>query len=402
VKQMTAHNDVMRSDRLKQVMQEIDPTFDEKNYGFSRFSKFVSEAASKGLIHLTKLDSGQFEVALGAGVAEPAADRAGGPREPREREKPREARPPREPRRGLGEAFGLLKQALGRFGGDKPVPADELRDTMVELKGGESAQLEPEKFPGLLRKAHDAEIIDLSKEDDGAYAVKLREEAARRTERLPERQPDVVSEPVMDAEPRPAAEAHPAAGAAPAVPARSARFRRGSRGGAPRAGAPEVPKIGVVEVDPNYTPPPRQEYVPPRTDPVVRPVSSAPVVPAEGERGERPERGDRGESRGRRRGGRGGRGRRADGGDRERADRPPRSDRGPREERSEGERGGRSRRGGGGRGRGEQGASDDTPRSEPRPAPEPKGAPAAKPPAAPDHEGEGFWSRVKRGLTGGA
>jgi len=46
VKQMTAHNDVMRSDRLKQVMQEIDPTFDEKNYGFSRFSKFVSEAAS--------------------------------------------------------------------------------------------------------------------------------------------------------------------------------------------------------------------------------------------------------------------------------------------------------------------------------------------------------------------
>src|SRR5215475_13353324 len=33
VKQMTAHNDVMRSDRLKQVMQEIDPSFDEKNSG---------------------------------------------------------------------------------------------------------------------------------------------------------------------------------------------------------------------------------------------------------------------------------------------------------------------------------------------------------------------------------
>ncbi|HEY6854046.1 MAG TPA: NYN domain-containing protein, partial [Gemmatimonadales bacterium] len=175
VKQMTAHNDVMRSDRLKQVMQEIDPTFDEKNYGFSRFSKFVSEAAAKGLIHLTKLDSGQFEVALGPGVAEPAAGREPGQRESRERDKPREPRPPREPRRGLGEAFGLLKQALGRFGGDKPVSADELRDTMVELKGGESAQLEPEKFPGLLRKAHDAEIIDLSKEGDGAYAVKLRD-----------------------------------------------------------------------------------------------------------------------------------------------------------------------------------------------------------------------------------
>src|SRR5258706_414304 len=220
VKQMTAHNDVMRSDRLKQVMQEIDPTFDEKNYGFSRFSKFVSEAASKGLIHLTKLDSGQFEVALGADVAEPAAGRDAGPREAREPagDKPREARPPREPRRGLGEAFGLLKQALGRFGGNKPVPADELRDTMVELKGGESTQLEPEKFPGLLRKAHDAEVIDLSKEDDGAYAVKLREEAARRTSRIPERQPDAVAEPVRDAEAvRPAPEAQPPTPPTPTV-----------------------------------------------------------------------------------------------------------------------------------------------------------------------------------------
>src|SRR5207302_627856 len=68
VKQMTAHNDVMRSDRLKQVMQEIDPTFDEKDAGFSRFSKFVVEAAHKGLINLNKLDNGQYEIALGAGV----------------------------------------------------------------------------------------------------------------------------------------------------------------------------------------------------------------------------------------------------------------------------------------------------------------------------------------------
>src|SRR2546425_4577124 len=65
---MTAHNDVMRSDRLKQVMQEIDPTFNEKDVGFSRFSKFVVEAAHKGLIHLTKLDNGQYEISLGPGV----------------------------------------------------------------------------------------------------------------------------------------------------------------------------------------------------------------------------------------------------------------------------------------------------------------------------------------------
>src|SRR5689334_5150610 len=77
VKQMTAHNDVMRSDRLKQVMQEIDPTFNEKDVGFSRFSKFVLEAAHKGLINLSKLDNGQYEIALGPGVPGAAAQPAG-------------------------------------------------------------------------------------------------------------------------------------------------------------------------------------------------------------------------------------------------------------------------------------------------------------------------------------
>src|SRR5512142_36315 len=65
VKQMTAHNDVMRSDRLKQVMQEIDPSFDEKDAGFSRFSKFVQEAAHRGLIVTTRLDNGQYEIGFG-------------------------------------------------------------------------------------------------------------------------------------------------------------------------------------------------------------------------------------------------------------------------------------------------------------------------------------------------
>src|SRR5256884_287892 len=85
VKQMTAHNDVMRSDRLKQGMQEIDPTFDEKDAGFSRFSKFVVEAAPKGLIPLTKLDNGQDEIALGAGGPRACGPggRAGGAAPPR-------------------------------------------------------------------------------------------------------------------------------------------------------------------------------------------------------------------------------------------------------------------------------------------------------------------------------
>ena len=190
VKQMTAHNDVMRSDRLKQVMQEIDPSFNEKDIGFSRFSKFVLEAAHRGLISLTKLDNGQYELSLGPEVAGAAAQPTSRP--PREAEpqpvRERQAGGEGRQRRGagggsggggggfsLGEAFGVLKQALGRLGaGEHAVSADAVRDTMLEMTGGPAAPLEPERFPKLLRQAHDAEIIDLAKEEDGAYAVKLR------------------------------------------------------------------------------------------------------------------------------------------------------------------------------------------------------------------------------------
>ena len=64
VQRMKRNNDVMRSDRLKQVMQEIDSTFDEKNLGISKFSRFCQEAAQRGLLTVTKLDNGQLEVDL--------------------------------------------------------------------------------------------------------------------------------------------------------------------------------------------------------------------------------------------------------------------------------------------------------------------------------------------------
>jgi len=62
VQRMKRNNDVMRSDRLKQVMQEIDNSFDEKNLGISKFSRFCQEAAQRGLLTVTKLDNGQLEV----------------------------------------------------------------------------------------------------------------------------------------------------------------------------------------------------------------------------------------------------------------------------------------------------------------------------------------------------
>lgn len=64
VKRMQDNDDVMRSDRLKQVMQEIDSGFNEKELGYSKFSKFCHDAAQKGLIRVAKLENGQLEVGL--------------------------------------------------------------------------------------------------------------------------------------------------------------------------------------------------------------------------------------------------------------------------------------------------------------------------------------------------
>ena len=75
INRMVQNHDVMRSDRLKQVMQEIDSGFDEKDLGMSKFSKFCQEAAHKGLIRATKLENGQLEVSPVS--ASPSAARPG-------------------------------------------------------------------------------------------------------------------------------------------------------------------------------------------------------------------------------------------------------------------------------------------------------------------------------------
>ncbi len=100
ITRMQKNGDVMRSDRLKQVMQEIDATFDEKDLGMSKFSRFCMEASQKGLLHVHKLENGQLEVgpprgkggtsgiagesALAAAVAAPGSERSEGEREERE------------------------------------------------------------------------------------------------------------------------------------------------------------------------------------------------------------------------------------------------------------------------------------------------------------------------------
>ncbi len=68
VGRMKRSGDVMRSDRLKQVMQEIDSTFDEKDLGMAKFSRFVQEAVQRGLLSATKLENGQLEIGLPSGA----------------------------------------------------------------------------------------------------------------------------------------------------------------------------------------------------------------------------------------------------------------------------------------------------------------------------------------------
>ena len=77
---MTARGDVMRSDRLKQVMIEIAPDFDESNLGYRKFSKFLFAAANKGLLRIERGENGQYSVAPPdeAGAAKAPAAKAKG------------------------------------------------------------------------------------------------------------------------------------------------------------------------------------------------------------------------------------------------------------------------------------------------------------------------------------
>jgi uncharacterized protein (TIGR00288 family) len=285
VAQMVRNGDVMRSDRLKQVMQQIDPNFDERNAGFNRFSKFVLEAGQRGVVTVTKLDNGQFEVGPGSApvtaATAPAAPapprereaeyrngrddgrgrrgRRGRGRE-RERERPEGGREgaPREPGRprpsdgtlSLARAFQLMTQALTELRGT--VGHEALRLRMSALHGREDPLLDPARFPRLLRQANDAEIADVRKVGEDDYEI-----SPRRGALLPPLAP-APTPPALPVEAESAPSAvppstlEPVGAEDPAGAGRDnglrfgVRFRRGSRGGLRTA---EYPLVGVVQVD---------------------------------------------------------------------------------------------------------------------------------------------------------
>ena len=118
VGRMKKNGDVMRSDRLKQVMQDIDASFDEKDLGMAKFSRFVQEAANRGLLSIAKLENGQLEIDLPAGVlpGEPRAARPEAAAAVVTEAGSEEARP-RRGRRGRG--------GRGRDREDRPVRSEQ-------------------------------------------------------------------------------------------------------------------------------------------------------------------------------------------------------------------------------------------------------------------------------------
>jgi uncharacterized protein (TIGR00288 family) len=259
--QMEERDDVMRSDRLKQVMLEIDPGFQERTYGFSKFSRFLSEASSRGLVVLKRLENGQYEVhrsksdeprAEGSGSAAPRLrekrDRREGRRSDDRPESPakerkaargqdsrraraddgkrgakKDARPgdeagskvaeeKREPRgkepEDLAEdplkaAYVLLHSTVSELverSGKEAVRDSDVKRRMLALNPSfDESELGFGKFSRFLRQAHDHEIVDLRKRDTGNYEVSL----TKRDERQ-----EVVSR-VEEAPGREAAEVRP-------------------------------------------------------------------------------------------------------------------------------------------------------------------------------------------------
>ncbi len=199
VQKMRESGDVMRSDRLKQVMLSIDPTFAEKDAGFNRFSKFVLEASRRGLVTVTKLENGQHEVDVGPNAnvmpASAAVDEAGADASKKSPPKPRRRRGPRRAPASasshpltLTETFDLLKEALQKLGavGAHSTDAEQVRETILEMSGDAAdPTLDVKRFPRVLRQAHDAGLIELVKDDGDVYLLKLAPGATEETEATP-------------------------------------------------------------------------------------------------------------------------------------------------------------------------------------------------------------------------
>jgi uncharacterized protein (TIGR00288 family) len=229
---MASTGDAMRTDRLKQVMLSLDPGFNEKEIGYSKFSKFVAEADKKGLVKLNKLPDGQYEISVdGSGTPQEVVAERREPRRDRDRSRDRgrgrrdgadssRGDAPAETRRPAPEPLSLKEEPTPVPALQTPAPAERVvastpaaapaakaatEGTAIERavsllqravralgKGASGARdgdvkrrmLEMDesfdesglgfsKFSRFLRQAHDMEAIDLVRVDSGQYEVRM-------------------------------------------------------------------------------------------------------------------------------------------------------------------------------------------------------------------------------------
>ncbi len=214
VARMASRGDVMRSDRLKQVMMELSPGFDERNLGFKKFSKFVAEAANKGLLKIARRENGQYEVAppgdrgseragRGAGRGGERAGNGGergkaaaqgtdgrkvpvegGPNggEPRGRGRKDstggKAETPSEPKDGKdrARALTLLGRAMREFGekAQKGVRDSDLKQKLMALdRNFDEGRLGFGKFSKFLHFAEAKGVVSLRRRDGGGFEVRV-------------------------------------------------------------------------------------------------------------------------------------------------------------------------------------------------------------------------------------
>ncbi len=184
VNRMKRNGDVMRSDRLKQVMQEIDSSFDEKNLGMPKFSRFVQDAAHKGLLKVTKLDSGQLEIDTPDGSIAPASSpSAAAPTEARREESDRE----RDERRGRRGRRGRGRDRFDRTPVDGEVrdAAQDAADSEHDAADDAMEAAELVQFTPTFTPAFDAAAVDVPAEADatGEPGVEPTADAASEGER---------------------------------------------------------------------------------------------------------------------------------------------------------------------------------------------------------------------------
>ncbi len=220
LKKMQDRDDVMRSDRLKQVMQEIDANFDEGGLGFSKFSKFLTEAASRNLVDLKKLENGQYEVAPPrGGRGRKASEERGGRQsrgrsrrerhggsEPQAKAKEKEeekqqqtaaapgpdAESAQESSDPLGDAYDLMTRAMEelRDAGRPEVRDSDVKRKLLELNPSfDEAELGFSKFTKFLSQAADHDRVVLRRTDAGNYEVSLPGEGGTRKTSAPRPEP---------------------------------------------------------------------------------------------------------------------------------------------------------------------------------------------------------------------